>query len=206
MANHAGAAPKMMPVRSASPNANARTRRDGRVLMGRNWELRKCQRQQQPRGGACHDEPGDAARHREQDAFRQRLHHDLTPGGAERQAHGGLATPRYRAGEQQVRDVRARDQQHEPAHCEQNLQAASVLFFHHADAGAGRNDVDHLLRKHADDIGHPVRGISGVVLQPLPQHAGQTRAHTGRGGPRAATGRSRATTPRPTDAAARRRR
>ena len=54
------------------------------------------------------------------------------------------------AREQQVRDVRAGDQQHESAHGQQHLQAAAVLLLHHADAGAGRDDRDHLLRQQAD--------------------------------------------------------
>ena len=41
VANHAGAAPKMIPVSSANPNANPRTVNEGTVLTGRNWELWK---------------------------------------------------------------------------------------------------------------------------------------------------------------------
>ena len=94
-------------------------------------------------------EPGDAAGEREQHALDQRLRDDLPPRRADRQAHRGLAAARDRAREQQVGDVGARDQQHEPAHAEQDLQAAPVLLLHHADAGAGRDDVDDLLRQHA---------------------------------------------------------
>ena len=41
VANHAGAAPKMIPVSSANPKANASTMSDGAVLMGRKRELWK---------------------------------------------------------------------------------------------------------------------------------------------------------------------
>ena len=57
----------------------------------------------------------------------------------------GLAAPRDGAREQQVRDVGARDQQHQAAHAEEDLQAAAVLLLHDADAGAGRHDGDDLL-------------------------------------------------------------
>ena len=42
----------------------------------------------------------------------------------------GLAAPGDRAGEQQVCDVGAGDEQHEAAHAKQNLQAAAVLLLH----------------------------------------------------------------------------
>ena len=62
---------------------------------------------------------------------------------------------------------------------QQDLQAAAVLFFHLRDARARRHHINHLLGKIADHVGHPVGGIAGIVLQPLPQHSGETRSHSG---------------------------
>ena len=61
-----------------------------------------------------------AADERQQHAFRQQLSHQLTACRAERQAHRDLALPHEAARDQQVRDVRARDQQHEPDHRHQH--------------------------------------------------------------------------------------
>ena len=97
--------------------------------------------------------------------------------GAERQPDRGLAAPRDGAGQQQVGDVGAGDQQHQRAHAEQDAQAAAVLLAHDADAGAGRDDRDRLLRQILDHAGHPVGRVAGIVLQPLAQDAGQPRAH-----------------------------
>jgi hypothetical protein len=88
-----------------------------------------------------------------------------------------LTTTRDRAREQEVRDVGARDQEHETADAQQDLQTLSVLFFHDADAGPGRYDRDCLLRQHANDIRHPVGGITRVVFHPLAQHRRQPRCH-----------------------------
>ena len=120
------------------------------MLIGRNVDDREREREQQPRGAHRDDEARDAAADGEQDAFDERLRDDLRSRRADGHPQRGLRPSRDRAREQQVRDVRAGDEQHEPAHRHQHLQAAAVLLLHHADAGAGRNDVDRLLRQHAD--------------------------------------------------------
>ena len=107
------------------------------------------EREQQPRGAHRDDEARDAAADGEQDAFDERLRDDLRSRRADGHPYGRLRPSRDRAREQQVRDVRAGDQQHESAHGHQQLQAAGVLLFHHADAGAGRDDRDRLLRQQA---------------------------------------------------------
>ena len=135
------------------------------------------ERKQQARGANGDDEAGDAAGDREQDALDERLGDDLPPRRAHREPDRRLTAPRDRAGEQQVRDVGAGDEQHQPAHAEENLQAASVLLPHDADAGAGGNDRDDLLGQSLDDVGHPVGRVAGVVLHPLAEDAGEPRAH-----------------------------
>ena len=90
---------------------------------------------------------------------------------------------RDRAGQQKVRDIRTCNDQHETADGEQDLQAGSVLFFYRnapeTDAGARGNDCDRLLGKVANDIGHPVARITGVVLDPLTQDSGQAGSDSG---------------------------
>ena len=68
--------------------------------------------------------------------------------GAQGQAQRGLPAARYGASQQQVRHVRAGDQQHQAANRQQDLKAAPVLFLHLGDAGAGGDHVDHLLGEH----------------------------------------------------------
>ena len=124
VANHAGAAPNRMPVTSASVNANARTAGAGVVSIGRNVDPGERERQQQARRADRDDEAGDAAGDREEDALDQRLRHDLPARRADREPDRRLRPPRHGAREQQVGDVGARDEQHQPAHAEKNLQAA----------------------------------------------------------------------------------
>jgi hypothetical protein len=152
------------------------------VLMGRNLGVRERQGQEELRRAHGGKQSSHPAGHREQNAFDQRLRDDLLPGGANRETHGRLRPTRDRTREQQVRHIRAGDERHEPTHGQQHLQTAAVLFFHHTDAGAGGNNSDRLLGQHADHIGHPVGRVSGLVLHPLAQDAGEARRHAlGRG-------------------------
>ena len=71
----------------------------------------------------------------------------------------------------------------ETADGEQYLQAESVLLLDRkapeTDARACRNNLDRLVGEFANDIGHQVVRITGVVLDPLPQDSGQTEIHSG---------------------------
>ena len=73
VANHAGAAPNTMPVRSARPDANASTIGDGSRVDRQERRARKRQRKQQACGAHSDDEPGDRPGDREEDAFDERL-------------------------------------------------------------------------------------------------------------------------------------
>ena len=86
---------------------------------------------------------------------------------------GRLAAPGCCVSQQQVGDVRARDQKDQAAHRQQDAEAAAVLLLHHADSGAGRHHGDRLLRQHSLDLSEPVGGIAGVVLHPLSKQVGQ---------------------------------
>ena len=90
---------------------------------------------------AREQQPEHAADHREQHAFGHELAQQPAAAGAERRAHGKLAMTRLRAREQQVGEVRARDQQHEP---DRRLQ--------HPDGAAGAADDFLLHRLHLQDV------------------------------------------------------
>ena len=138
VANQAGAAPKTMPVTSARPKAKASTIGEGRVLMGRNCDVGERQREQQARGAGRTSSPATPPATASSTLSTSACSTICAPRGADSQAHRCLRATRDRAREQQVRHVRARDEQHEPADGEQDLQAPPVLFLHHADTGAGR--------------------------------------------------------------------
>ena len=178
VANHAGAAPNTMPVTSARPNAKARTIGAGRTSIGRKVAPAKASASSRRAAHDGDDESREPRRRRREGRSRASAcvticRRDAPIG----QPHGGLAAPGDGAGEQQVRHVGAGDQEHQPAHAEENLEAASVLLFHDADAGAGRHHRDDLLGQDLDDGGHPVRRIARVVLHPLMEDAGESRAH-----------------------------
>ncbi len=67
---------------------------------------------------------GDAAEHRQDQRFGEQLHDELPPARAKRQPHRHLGGTRGRARQQQVRDVRAGDDQHQAGHAEQERQRA----------------------------------------------------------------------------------
>jgi hypothetical protein len=120
--------------------------------------------------------PDDAAGDGEEDALDERLGDNLAPRRADRQPQRGLAAARDRARQQQVGDVGTRKEEDQPAHAEKNLQAAAVLFLHHADAGPRGHNRDDLPRQALDDLRHPVRRIARVVLHPLVQDPGESWA------------------------------
>src|SRR5256885_6793445 len=62
-----------------------------------------------------------------------------------------LFRSRYSASQKQVRYIGTRDQQHQTAHGEQDLQAAAVLLFHHGHARSGGYHLDNLLGKHRSE-------------------------------------------------------
>ena len=152
--------------------------RCGANIDGQECGAGKCERQQQSRGPDGDEQSGDGAADGEEDALDQRLRDDLAARGAHRKADRGLTAPRDTAGEQQVRDVRARDQQDQPAHAEQNLEAAcgTAPSWSPTPAPAGTT-VMTCLGSRLDDPGQPVRGIRRVGLHPLAEDAGHPRAH-----------------------------
>ncbi len=72
-----------------------------------------------------HEHAAGAAAQREQDALGQRLSGETQAAGAERRAYRHLALARRRFGEQQVRHVDARDEQHEGDRAEKSQKAVT---------------------------------------------------------------------------------
>ena len=97
------------------------------------------------------DERAGRAEHREQQPLGQQLHHEAPTPDAERQAHRNLATPAQRAHEQQVRDVRARDQQHDDRDGREQL-ADSHLVRRRGDPEARERFARHD-RSEVHDLG-----------------------------------------------------
>ena len=106
-------------------------------------------------------ETDDGSRHRHDEALDQHALHESAAAGAERRAHGGIALLHGGAREPQVRDVRARDEQHdahsgkEHEHPQPRGAADEVIAKRtNADAAArvgrgigsgdGRGDLGHL--------------------------------------------------------------
>ena len=137
------------------------------------------QRDQQSRGSNCDDEAGNSSTHCEQHAFHQCLHNHLSSGRADGKTNCGLAAPCHRSCQQQIGDIGACNQEHKATNGKENLQTATVLFFHHGNACPGRHDVDELFGKSVNYVRHPVGRITGIGLHPLPQDRSQPRSHSG---------------------------
>ena len=108
----AGTSPKMIPVSTETTSVAASTRpstlntiQNG-ISAGRSPTIASTPHTPSSRSEA-------AAGNAEEHALRQELLHDATPTRAERQPHGDLALATRRTREHEVRDVRARDEQHE---------------------------------------------------------------------------------------------
>ena len=93
-------------------------------------------------------------------AFDEELAHDARPAGANRQPHGHLALALGAARQQQVGDVRARDEQHETGRGLPHRQDRSEADVHHAVAEridphlASAVRVRMLAREPFTDRGH----------------------------------------------------
>ena len=82
-------------------------------LVRLNGQLRADEHDEHLRQRRRDGEPGDAADERQHHALREQLLRDAPAPGAERGAHRQLARARRAARELQIRDVRARDEQHQ---------------------------------------------------------------------------------------------
>ena len=100
----------------------------------------------QPR---CQQGARDAAGKREQQALDDQLPDNAPASGAQRQSNRDLALTRRSAGEQQVRDIRARDQEHAPDRGKQHQHWCPCV----AD--------DLVFERHQRHAGEVLRGVVG---------------------------------------------
>src|SRR5215472_7485023 len=118
--------------------------------------------EQQPGSGNSNQKSSNGATNGEYDALRESLGDELPPRSAHGHAYGGLSTTRYSTGQKQIGNVGTRDQQHQTANGQQDLQAAAIAIFHLGDARPRWNYIDHLLGQSADYFRHPVGRIAGI--------------------------------------------
>ena len=166
------------------------------------------------RPSAARPTPSAAAPHGEQQALGQELAHELAAPGAERHPDRDLAPPRARPRQQQARDVRAGEQQHQAhrreEHAEErgdrpaNLgQDARGVLRQHADArGARREPVGPRVGVGSREAASHEREVGPRVLdRARPDAAGRSASGRGcrarRATPRRAPGASRAARRRP---------
>ena len=103
----------------AGRDADARKERDHHGIDGERHPVRFAKRRvaehriDRPDTGDAQHEPHEAADDREHDALDQQLPDDSPSGCTERDSHGNLSRPLRRPRQQQVRDIRARNQQDE---------------------------------------------------------------------------------------------
>ena len=88
----------------------------------------------------------------------------MTPGRAERETHRGFARARERARELQVRDVRARDEQHEHGHREEELQGLPSLLTQLPAAVVTRSKHDLLRAVFFERLFGPILEQRDVLL------------------------------------------
>ena len=123
----AGTRPNTMPVSSETPSENSEHRhvdRDARLV--RHVELGH-QRDDRANRAEGEQHAQHAAGEREQDALGQELAQQPAAAGADRHPDGHLARARGAAGQLQVGDVGARDEEQERHRAEQQLQAGPHL-------------------------------------------------------------------------------
>ena len=153
----AGAVPKSTPVRTETIAVNAHDTPVERDL-GEPWNVGRRERDEQFDAPDSREQPQPRRRRREQHALGEQLTHDSRAPRAERGSNRDLLAARRRAREQEVRDVRAADEENatdrgelkeqEPARAAHDLflQAAhgrvvpapiGVGMFHHHLTGDG---------------------------------------------------------------------
>jgi hypothetical protein len=127
-----------------------REQQDPQVGCRRERDVGRVEREEaQERAGQAdgQHEPGRAPRAGQDQALEQELFDDLPPPRAERRPDRDLLLAGRRTGQQQVRDVRARDQQHQ---ADQGLQDDQRLLEPRPDVGVAarrRHDPEGLLEE-----------------------------------------------------------
>ncbi len=128
--------------------------------------------------GVGQDEANDAARQREREALREELPRDSAPAGAERGMNREFLLPRFGPHEEQVRDVRAGDEQHEADGPEEHPKDAPDVADHvnrqRANIGTNLHVVEHLARetaRHREPLRHDRDEARDVGVRLLDRHS-----------------------------------
>ena len=148
VANQAGAAPKTIPVKRATTNANSNTLGDGRGLMGRKCELRNAKTRSKRAAATATRRPATPPATASRILSHSACITICRLAGAESDPEGGLRPARNGACQQQICHVRTRNQQNHGANGQQDLETTAILFLHLRDTGARGNHIDHLLRNN----------------------------------------------------------
>ena len=123
----AGASPKTRPVTTDSAEGEPR-----RPAIRRRWSsraaARRCAAGQERNGPRGDEQPGCAAEHSQHETLDNQLADDARAAGAERDPHRHLFLPIDGAGEQQVRDIGAGDEEHERHGAGQHQQCRSNVL------------------------------------------------------------------------------
>ena len=136
----------------------------------------KASDEQQPRGARRHQKPGHPP-----PTASSTL--STAPGticrarGADGEPHGRCVRRATAARQQQVGDVRAGNQQDERAHASRICRVRPYCSFITPTPAPAGTTAMVCLGSRRIDVGHPVGGVAGVVLHPVPQDAGEPRGH-----------------------------
>ena len=125
-ARTAGARPATSALRIVAPTANAITT-PSRPACSRRGTPPGLSATNDRTGGRCECDAHRGASHRQDERLGQQLADDAAAAGADGGAHRDLAGAHAAAGEQQVGDVAARDEEHERHRAEQDEQPLTVV-------------------------------------------------------------------------------
>ena len=119
--------------RGGQDGERERERRDHTIELNlaKPWQTGRPERHEQAHAAPRERQTDDGPGNREQQALGQEIARDAETAGAERPADGDLAAARFRSHQEEIGDVRARDEQHETDRREQNPERA----FHPTDNG-----------------------------------------------------------------------
>ncbi len=139
--------------------------------LGKPRQVAGGERHQQAQRAVGQAEPDDAAEHAEGDAFEQQLAGDPPGSGAQRGANRQLLLPRFGPDEEQVGDVGAGNEEHQPNRAHQHPQdgahVADEVVLERADARRDARLLEHLdaaareRREAGERHRHQPRGVGG---------------------------------------------
>ena len=168
----AGASPMIAPV---TTSIDEREEQHARIERHRveARQLRRADREQRAETQCPDADADDRAGGREHDRLGQQLPNEPAPARAERRAHGHLARPRRAAGEQQIGDVHAREEEQQPGrrHDDDRIGPRSPTI----ESTSGSRDVDAVAvrrGKVGGEAGHHGRHLA---FRALDRRAGRRR-------------------------------